>query len=200
MLIERLKRYMPDAETLKSHKNLQFLGERLHQPNLWHFNRRSVAWAFAVGLFCAWIPAPGQMAIAAVVAFYVSANLPISVGLVWLTNPLTMPPLFYFAYRVGLWLMGEPSPSEGFEFSFEAVFSGLGGIWTPFLLGCLVLGIIFSSAGYFGIQYLWRKNVIHRWQHRQQRRTGQAVPMVTHPLQRGIALVIESIQNFVPFP
>ncbi|NOT85640.1 MAG: DUF2062 domain-containing protein [Methylococcaceae bacterium] len=167
-----LKKYLPDPEKLKNHKSLQFLGARLHEPNLWHLNRRSVALAFAVGLFCAWIPTPGQMAIAALGAFYFRANLPVSVGLVWLTNPITMPPLFYFAYRVGLWFMDRPSPADDVQFSIEGIFNGLGNIWEPFLLGCLILGIISASAGYFGIHYFWRQNVRHKWLRRQQKKIG----------------------------
>ncbi|MEQ1638234.1 MAG: DUF2062 domain-containing protein [Methylococcales bacterium] len=179
---EFLKKYMPDAEKIKQHKSLQFLGARLHEPNLWHLNRRSVAMAFAIGLFCAWIPTPTQMAIAAMAALYFRANLPISVGLVWITNPITMPPLFYFAYRVGLWVMGRPSPANDFEFSIDGLLNGLGGIWAPFLLGCLIVGIICAGAGYFGINYFWRKNIAHRWWRRQQLRAGIAVPDAVNPV------------------
>ena len=44
-----LLRFMPDREKIKGIKALEFLGEKLHRPNLWHFNRRSVSLAFAVG-------------------------------------------------------------------------------------------------------------------------------------------------------
>lgn len=181
---EFLKKYLPDAEKLKSHKNLQFLGERLHEPNLWHLNRRSVSKAFGIGLFCAWIPTPTQMAFAAISAFYFRANLPIAVGLVWVTNPVTMPPLFYFAYRIGLWVMGSPSPSENFEFSLDGVLSGLGGIWAPFLLGCFIVGVICSSAGFFGINYLWRKHITQKWYRRQQKRAGIILPEPIQPFQQ----------------
>lgn len=160
---------MPNPEFIKEHKSLQFLGERLHEPNLWHLNRRSVALAFAVGLFVAWIPTPGQMAIAAVGAFYFRANLPLSVGLVWITNPLTMPPMFYFAYRLGLLLLGRPAPNSGYEFTLDSVMTGLGDIWFPFLFGCLVLGIVSAFLGYFGIHYFWRYYVAKRWNKRQNR-------------------------------
>jgi uncharacterized protein len=164
-----IKKYLPDPETFKSHKNLQFLGDRLHDPNLWHLNRRSVSLAFAVGLFVAWIPTPGQMAIAAIAAFYLRANLPISVALVWITNPITMPPMFYFAYRVGLGMMGRPAPAKEQDFSVDNVLSGLGDIWEPFLLGCLIIGIIFSAAGYFGIKSFWRYHVTKRWGERKDK-------------------------------
>lgn len=169
-----LDRFVPDPEFIKQHKSLQFLGEKLHQPNLWHLNRRSVSLAFAVGLFCAWIPTPTQMAISAAAAIYFSANLPLSVILVWVTNPVTMPPLFYFAYEVGLWFMNAPETESQFEFSLTGLFSGLSGIWQPFLLGCFVLGVVSSSAGYFGIQYFWRQHTLKRWNERKQRRAALA--------------------------
>jgi hypothetical protein len=162
------KKYMPDPEKLKQQKSLQFLGDRLHEPNLWHLNRRSVSLAFAVGLFAAWIPTPGQMAIAAVAAFYFRANLPISVALVWITNPLTMPPMFYFAYYVGLLLLGDDTPDSDFEFNLDSILSSLGDIGGPFLFGCLVLGIISSVIGYFGIRLFWRYNVSKQWKTRNR--------------------------------
>jgi len=164
-----IKKYMPDPEKLKQQKSLQFLGDRLHEPNLWHLNRNSVSLAFAVGLFAAWIPTPGQMAIAAVAAFYFRANLPISVALVWVTNPLTMPPMFYFAYVVGLWSLGESTPGEGFEFTLESMMASLGDIGGPFLFGCLILGVISSLAGYFGMRLFWRYHVSQQWKSRKNR-------------------------------
>ncbi|MGZ8224589.1 MAG: DUF2062 domain-containing protein [Methylobacter sp.] len=164
-----IQKFIPDPEFFKQHKNLQFLGDKLHEPNLWHLNRRSVSMAFAVGLFAAWIPTPGQMAIAAAAAVYYRANLPISVALVWITNPVTMPALFYFAYRVGLWLMNSPSSAEQFNFSVSGVLSGLGDVWEPFLTGCFIMGIISSATGYFGIQYLWQAHITKKWQGRKQR-------------------------------
>ncbi len=162
------KKYMPDPEKLKKQKSLQFLGDRLHEPNLWHLNRRSVSLAFAVGLFAAWIPTPGQMAIAAVAAFYFRANLPISVALVWITNPITMPAMFYFAYYIGVLLLGGDTPGADFEFSLESILSSLGDIGAPFLLGCLVLGIVSSLLGYFGISLYWRYNVSKQWRNRKR--------------------------------
>ena len=164
-----IKKYMPSPESIKENKNLRFLGEKLHDPNLWHLNRRSVAAAFAVGLFAAWIPTPGQMMIAAGFALYFRANLPISVALVWITNPLTMPPMFYFAYRLGLWFLNQPSPAADFEFSVESVTSGLSEIGGPFLMGCLILGIISSVIGYFGIRLFWRWHVVKQWRARAER-------------------------------
>lgn len=159
-----LDRYVPDPDMIKEHKSLQFLGDKLHQPNLWHLNRRSVSLAFAVGLFCAWIPTPTQMAISAALAIYFGANLPLSVLLVWITNPITMPPLFYFAYRVGLLFTHSPE----IEFSMSSLFSG--DVWEPFLLGCLIMGITSSIVGYFSIQFFWRQFARKKWAERKEKR------------------------------
>jgi uncharacterized protein (DUF2062 family) len=164
------QKYLPHADTIKNHKNLQFLGEKLHQSNLWHLNRNSVSAAFAIGLFCAWIPTPGQMAIAATAAFYFQANLPISVALVWLTNPITMPPLFYFAYRVGLAFLDYPPPSADFVFSVDGILSSVGDIGGIFLYGCFVCGVISAVLGYFGVQLFWRYHVNKQWLIRQAKR------------------------------
>ena len=163
-----IKKYMPDPEKLKQQKSLQFLGDRLHEPNLWHLNRRSVSIAFAVGFFVAWIPTPGQMTIAAIMAFYFRANLPISVALVWVTNPLTMPPMFYAAYVLGLWALGKGSPAADFELSVDSIMSSLGEIGGPFLFGCLILGVISSTTGYFGIRWFWQYSVTKKWNLRKR--------------------------------
>ena len=53
-----IKRYMPDHRQIREHKHLQLFGSLLHDPNLWHLNRRSAAGAFAVGLFVRLYPFP----------------------------------------------------------------------------------------------------------------------------------------------
>ena len=134
----------------------------LHDPNLWHLNRRSVAGAFAVGLFCMWMPIPFQMVLAAGVAIWLRTNLPISVVLVWITNPVTVPPMFYFAYLVGTWIVGAPVSDFTFELSFDWLLNELSGIWKPFLVGCFTVAISCSLLGYFTIQGLWRYSVLSR--------------------------------------
>lgn len=98
-----LKKFMPNPHEIKNNKFLSLFGKVLHEPNLWHMNRRSMAGAFFVGLFFAWWPVPFQMVLAAGGAILLRVNLPMSIALVWITNPLTMPPMFYFAYVVGTW-------------------------------------------------------------------------------------------------
>jgi uncharacterized protein (DUF2062 family) len=167
-----IKRYMPDHHTIREHKHLRFFGTLLHDPNLWHLNRRSASGAFGVGLFMAFVPVPFQMLLAAAGAILFRVNLPLSVALVWLTNPLTMPPMFYFTYRLGDWLLGIPPSSEGFHFelSYEWLVTELGAIWQPFLLGCFVSGVVSALVGYLAIRGLWRLHLVRHYKARKLRR------------------------------
>ncbi len=149
------KRFMPNHKQVKEHKHLQIFGDALHEPNLWHINRRSMAGAFAVGLFFAWVPIPSQMVMAAAAAIAFRTNLALSVALVWITNPVTIPPMFYFAYLVGTWVIGTPPQDFEFELSFSWLTDELASSWKPFLTGCLILATGSSLLGYLAVSRFW---------------------------------------------
>lgn len=156
-----LKRYSPNPEEVKNHKHLGWLSQHLHNASLWNFNRKSIARAFAIGLFCAFIPVPFQMLLAAPGAVIFSANLPLSIALVWITNPLTMPPIFYGCYKLGAWILGVGIEKD-FVMSLEYVWQVFDVIWQPFLLGCLIVSTASSIIGYFGVQLIYRYRVYKR--------------------------------------
>jgi uncharacterized protein (DUF2062 family) len=164
-----LQRFLPDPATLRSRRELRFLGGLLDDPFLLHLNRRSVAGACALGLFVAFIPVPGQMPIAALLAILLRVNLVLSLAMVWTTNPITMPPIFYFCYRVGSWLLGN-AEREPFQLTLEWFWLELGIIWQPFLLGCFVVGTIVAALAYTLVQLLWRLHVMRTARRRRSRR------------------------------
>ena len=149
---------------------IQKLGPRLQDPGIWHINRRSVSGAVAVGLVCAFIPVPFQMFLAAIGAIIFRVNILIAVPIVWLSNPVTMPPLFYFCYKVGVWILGAPERDFDFELSFDWLANGLLLIWQPFLLGCLIVGLISALLGYAAVRLLWRYEVAKKIKLRNKRR------------------------------
>ena len=165
---KRFKKYLPDLKKLQEYKALRIFGDLLHDPNLWHFNRYSVATAFSVGLFFAWIPVPFQMALAAGGAMLFHANLPLSVALVWITNPLTMPPLFYFAYRVGAMILDITPKKFHFELSWDWLLGQLHG-WKPLLIGCVLLAIVSAILANIIIRGIWRYLIIRHWNARKLR-------------------------------
>ena len=172
-----LKRLLPDSHKIRKHKHLQIFGEWLHDPNLWHLNRRSVAGAVSVGLFVAFVPIPFQMVLAAAIAILLNVNLPIAVSLVWVTNPFTIPPLFYFAYVIGGMLLRVPTKDVHFALTMDWLMTQLGEIWEPFLLGCLILATSSALLGNILMRSAWRMHVISSWKarremRRQARRSG----------------------------
>ncbi len=164
-----IKKITPDHDTIRNHKHMQIFGTLLHDPNLFHLNRRSVSGAFAVGLFWAMIPIPLQMLAAAASAIIFRVNLPLSVALVWLTNPLTMPPVFYINYRLGAWLLNTPRPETEFEVSMGWVAASIDQIWQPLYLGSFVSGVVLGIFGYTSARLLWRMRIISRIQERRQK-------------------------------
>ena len=169
-----IRRFAPDHQALREHRHLQIFGKLLHDPNLWHLNRRSVSGAFAVGLFWAMIPMPFQMVAAAATSILFRVNLPIAVALVWITNPLTMPPIFYGAYKVGAWILDTPVRNIQFELTVEWITNELSAIWQPFLLGCFISGLFFATLGNVAIRLFWRWHVNHNWRKRKQARAAMA--------------------------
>lgn len=172
-----LKRYLPDHQQIREHKHLRVFGKRLHDPNLWHLNRRSVAGAMGVGVFVAFIPVPAQMILAAAAAIWLRVNLPLAVAMVWITNPITMPPLFYGTYKVGAWLLNMPAKPVEFEPSLSWLMHGTNAIWWPLLLGSLAVGAVLGVAVYGAVRLAWRLYVIRKRRARLRRPADSGVSL-----------------------
>ena len=178
------QKYFPNLHKVREHPSLHFLGDHLTRHNLWHLHRNSVARAFAIGIFCALLPIPFQMILAAVLAVLWTANLPLSVILVWITNPLTMPPIFLTTYHIGLWVLGREAVHIEFEWSWNILsmlLSSLSDIGLPLLVGSLVAGLLCAFVSYFAIQFYWRWYVVRIWRTRHKKRLAQALHKIVDP-------------------
>jgi uncharacterized protein (DUF2062 family) len=131
--------------------------------------------AFLVGVFLAFFPLPGQMIMAGFIAFWVRGNLPITIALVWITNPITVAPIFFATYKLGSWMLDTPPLVFDGSISWQWINAELGRIWKPLLLGSFTAGSFFSFTSYFTIRYLWKAHVLYQWRHRQAKRArGQS--------------------------
>jgi uncharacterized protein (DUF2062 family) len=113
------------------------------------------------------------MMAAAATAIPSRANLPLSMALVWISNPITMPPMFFASYRVGVFLLGQNSEPFLFELSWAWFSASLGSVVPPFLLGCFVLGLLASLIGFTTIRIMWRQAAIKAWRQRQRQRAAR---------------------------
>src|SRR5690606_28322058 len=97
-------RWAPERSTLSENRWLAPVASRLVSPWVWHFDRRSIARAVALGVFAGLILPIGQIVLAVVLAASVRANILIASAATLVTNPLTFAPIYYAAYRTGSYL------------------------------------------------------------------------------------------------
>ena len=164
-----LRKFLPHPDVIIRNRWIKLLGPRLQEPSLWHINRRSCSLAVGLGVFCAFIPVPFQMLIAAIGAVLLRVNILVAVPVVWISNPVTMPPMFYFCYLVGAEILNTPPGGFDFELSFNWLMNGLAAVWQPFLLGCLVVGVITSVASFLLIRILWHLHILSHIRERAAR-------------------------------
>lgn len=184
-----IRRYLPDPDRIIQHPLLRFMSKRLADPNLWHLNRHSAARAAFWGLWCAMLPMPFQMLPAAAAAIIFRSNLPLTIVLVWSSNPFTLIPLAWLAYYIGSLLLGMPMLngselgnllndlstvlSHWFSSGSEAASARLSAHTRPFLLGAIVMGFLFGCAGYLLMRLFWRWHVITAWNRRREKRKAE---------------------------
>ena len=124
MLKNKFKKFLFSNKKLLNSRNLKIFGKKLYTPYIWHFNKYTISRGIAIGLFFAWIPVPFQMVLAAGFSIIFKGNLPISVSLVCITNPITMPVLFLFDYKICiLFLNTTINENIIFELSFTWLYN-----------------------------------------------------------------------------
>jgi uncharacterized protein (DUF2062 family) len=168
----RIKKYLPTRERLKKTRSLQFLGDMILEPNLWHLNRYSLSFAALIGGFCMFLPIPFQMVPAALLCVWIRCNVPVTLLLVWSSNPITMGPMMYFAYRVGLWLLGMENQTNLSDPSFQWFMDQIGQIWQPLILGCLMCGSVVGITGFIAVRLYYRWRVTRYKQRKRGRKPG----------------------------
>ena len=158
------------------------LGPWLQHHNLWHLHRRSVAGGVAAGLFAGLIPGsnPVQFLAAALIAVGFKVNLPIAVAVTLYSNPFTIFPLYYAAFKLGelaLWRDDGELPElaltfegKGFREWIPTALDWLASAGKPLLLGLPLLAVTLAVIGYIAVDAAWRVHVRREWRRRQLRR------------------------------
>jgi uncharacterized protein (DUF2062 family) len=161
-----LRKITPRSETLRTHWALKPFSRFFGDPRLWSLQRRTVTPAFGAGLFICFVPLPIHIPLAALVAIFCRIHIPTIMLALLVVNPLTMVPVYYLAYKVGVVATRAPPSSFQFEMSWEWVQHGLGPMWKPFLVGCGITGALVGLTGYVLLDILWRYNVRKRYRER----------------------------------
>jgi len=162
-----LKRIIPAPQTLRGRWPVRLCGERIADPKLWTLQRRAVTYAFGAGLAICFVPLPIHLLLAVLVALIWRVNLPVMYGTTWVVaNPFTLVPLYYFAYRVGVWILQVPPHHFRFVADWKWFRYALTPVWQPFVVGCLVCAACASVLGWAALELVWRWNVSSRYRSR----------------------------------
>ncbi len=168
-----IRRWLPEPSKTDDGKRQGWLSSILDDPNLLHLNRHSVSGAVFIGLFCAFLPLPGQVILASLLALRLRCNLPISVLLIWVSNPITIPPMMVLLYKFGQFILGNEATATAFKFSWTWFTENGATVYLPVAVGGVLAGLIIGGLGYLTVQLLWRWVVLSNWQARKKKRLEQ---------------------------
>ncbi len=163
-----------------------------------------IALGVAIGFFVGWLPIVGiQMAVAVVVCAIFRANKVVPIFPIWLTNPVTIVPVYSFNYWVGWLIVGGPPLSDlasvlvkmvsppaptpemgrfavwwdGVKHAFAELLSMGWDMQLPLWLGCVIVGLALAAPSYY-ISYKFvesfRSAVARKRQVRLERRRRAA--------------------------
>lgn len=176
---------MPRIKQLRGTFLHRVFGDRLFDPRLWHWDRRSTALGLAIGAFFSVLPFPLQSVPAAFTAAAFRSNIPAALVGCWITNPLTFPLFFYLQLKSGSFLLGRPSLMDQFtalmdklSWRFWEFFMEAPGVWGVLVIGGIVVGAVMGVLCYFLtlLGYDFAIRAIHRSKERREpRRTGRPI-------------------------
>ena len=154
--IRRIKKFLrplPRRSNVHRYPVLKWFSQTAYERSyLWSFRRTEISSALFWGIWISMLPIVGvQMIVVFFVSLLVRANLPLIVALQWISNPLTMGPIYFADYKIGLSvlnLLGVDykknkllSPEYNWsEFSFSDLLR-LIDTFPPMMVGGSVLGI-----------------------------------------------------------
>lgn len=174
------KRNLPTAQQIRELRLLRPVRHWLHEPDLWHLNRRSVSMAALIGLFCAFLPMPLQTIPAVFLGLTFRCNLAVCLALVWITNPVTAPPALLFAYQIGALILDRHVSVADLSLEWSWLRANMGNIGYPLVVGSLVCGVVSGALGFAIVRVVWRMRVISRWRLRGDRERLRKL-LTNHP-------------------
>jgi len=120
-------------------------------------NRKMVSKAVLVGMFIAFIPMPMQMLLVIAMMPFFKFNVPIALAMCWLSNPFTMPPMYYMEYLTGSFFLGS-KPLE-VEMTVEWFSNNIDAIFIDLYTGAFFYSVVGSLSAYFLVNYIWKGSV-----------------------------------------
>ena len=169
-----LSRHIPTRETVHEHRLLRPFAPHLTHSALWRMTRRSVPRGVALGLFVGVIIPVMHTAIAAILAIPTRANVAIAALCTLIVNPLTIPLMYFAAYRIGSWELRydaklvDPAAAERFSSELSRLLFWIHHASGPIAVGILTIAAVSAALGYLFATLVWRFWSRSRWRQRHQ--------------------------------
>lgn len=168
-LLERLRARIPTSEQISRNRWLAWLGPWLQQPKLWHWSRRGVAMGVALGVFFGLLIPVAQIPLSVAVAVLLRANVPAAVASTLVSNPLTFAPIYYGAYRLGVWVTSEKAPPQDIEVIGTQELENTLSLWQriaalgkPLVVGLCITALLMGLLSYGLISLVWRWRTVSK--------------------------------------
>ncbi len=146
-MVRRAYRYLRHPH-IRKRPWLAALTKPLFERDLWHPCRYTVAGGLSVGLFCAMLPIPFQMLLAALASVRARVNIPIAMAACWVSNPFTQAPIWLAQERLGDWIRSKSDHDVLHILDVEKTVFGVTLNMASFIVGFLTLGIMLSIVAY----------------------------------------------------
>jgi uncharacterized protein len=184
-MFERLRRRLPSQEALRQNRWLRWLGPTMFHPRLWHMSRRGIALGAGIGVFFAFLIPIAQIPLSVAASVALRANVPTAVVSTLINNPVTFPPVYYAAWKVGSLMLGEeahpdnapalpqaeaPGSLKEAKGFWKRTLEGLGAVGKPLLVGALTFAVVFGLLTYLLVNGIWHLHVRIKRRGRMRRR------------------------------
>lgn len=177
----RLRRWLPTPQLMEAMPGCAWLGRHLRaHPRLWVLHRRGVALGAALGVGIGVFPVPLQMPAAMLAALALRANVAAAAAGTWLSNPLTLAPIWGLSAYLGSFVVPRqlavtsPQPLTHGAMDAPATWSaalwGQVTSWGPALLAGFPIAAVLLGLISYGLVYVGWAVLIQRERRRRLRR------------------------------
>ena len=171
---------MPTREEMERNRFIRPFAHRVLRSELWRFTRRSVPRGVALGIAAGIIIPLGQIFVAALLALPFRANVPVAAATTFITNPATIPFVWWIANKLGGWLLAvdevtvvAPVSTAMQQTEFDRFLEWLTGETLVTAFGLVALAAICSAVGFLVSSWGWRwwigRKRVRAMRHRRER-------------------------------
>ncbi|APW45245.1 DUF2062 domain-containing protein [Rhodoferax antarcticus] len=166
---------LPTPEQILGNRWLAWLRPWLKEPKLWHWSRRGVAMGVALGVFFGLLIPVAQIPLSVAAAIVLRANVPTAVASTLVSNPVTFGPIYYGAYRLGVWVTGSKERPKTINLANPQIpvvdekisaWQRINSLGKPLLVGLSITAVLMGLLTYGTISLVWRWRV---WAKRRSR-------------------------------